>query len=452
MHAIDSMRSAGWRLLAAMLLCVGVHGGAGAQAPAPTAVTQAPSASGQRIFGSTRAQLLQVRTLLKDQDSQASVGSGFVVDAQGLAITNYHVVSQFALRPSAYRLSYTMTDGRSGVVQLLAFDVTHDLALVRLLPVAGTSAVATPALAFRPLDQPLAKGERIYALGNPLDVGFAVMEGSYNGLVERSYLPQVFFGGALSAGMSGGPALDAEGRVIGINVATRRDGEQVSFLVPAEFAVRLLERARGAAPVAQAAHAELTRQLKQHQAGLVDRFVAMPWRSANHARYRIPVPREDFMRCWGRTSPAENKDFDFERSDCTMDSAVFVSDRLITGAITVRHEAYDGRRLGALRFARMYSDSFRNESFFSGRGATAPQCKERFVDRDGLALRAVVCLTALKRFDGLFDLSVLVATVDQPTQGVQGRLDAAGVDFAGALKLVDHYLAGFALQPQGASK
>lgn len=149
------------------------------------------------------------------------------------------------------------------------------------------------------------------------------------------------------------------------------------------------------------------------------------------------------MRCWGSTSPARDKQLQFERSDCVMDSSVFVTDSLLTGALTVRHEAYDGSKLGALRFARMYTDSFRNEGFFSGSSATPPQCRERFVDRDGLALRTVVCLAALKRFDGLFNLSVLTTTVDHPTQGVQGRLDARGVDFAGAMKLVDHYLQGF---------
>lgn len=422
-----------------------------ADARKPAAEATVPvSAGGQRVFDDTRTKLLQVRTLLRDQDSQASVGSGFVVAAEGLAITNYHVVSQFALRPSRYRLSYTMADGTSGTVQLLAVDTVHDLALVRLVPPEGRPAAALPALAFRPAALPLARGERIYSMGNPLDVGFAIVEGNYNGLVERSYLPQIFFAGSLNPGMSGGPALDAAGRVVGINVAARRDGEQVSFLVPAQFAEQLLERGRTAAPMQGAAHAEITRQLKAHQAGLVERFIAQPWRSANHARYRVPVPQETFMRCWGSTSPARDKQLQFERSDCVMDSSVFVTDALLTGALTVRHEAYDGSKLGALRFARMYTDSFRNEGFFSGSSATAPQCRERFIDRDGLALRTVVCLAALKRFDGLFNLSVLTTTVDHPTQGVQGRLDARGVDFAGAMKLVDHYLQGFGWTPSAA--
>lgn len=421
----------------------------GQSPPPPVLPTELPppvSASGQRIYDDTRAKLLQVRTLLKEQDSQASVGSGFVVSADGLAITNYHVVSQFALRPERYRLSYTMAEGRTGALELLALDAVHDLALVRLLPPTKSDAApALPTLAFRPSTQVLSRGERIFSLGNPLDVGFAVIEGNYNGLVERSYLPQIFFSGSLSPGMSGGPALDAQGRAIGINVAARRDGEQVSFLVPAEFAKALIERGRAGAPITSPQHAEVTRQLMAHQQGLVERFVSMPWRSANHPRYKVPVPQETFMRCWGSTSPDEGRYLQFERSDCVMDSAVFVSDELITGTLSVRHEAYEASKLGALRFSRLYSDSFRNEGFRSGRAATAPQCKERFVESNGLAMRSVVCLAALKRFDGLFNLSVLTTTVDHATQGVQGRLDVRGIDFAGAMKATEHYLQGFAL-------
>jgi len=440
--------AAAW--LAAAAAIVAAQGGAapGGRGATPPAAAPAPvSAQGQRIYEGTRAQLLQVRTLLKEQDSQASVGSGFVVDAGGLAITNYHVVSQFALRPERYRLAFTMAQGRSGTAELLAIDVVHDLALLRLRPAKGAPAIEAAPLAFRPADAPLAKGERLYALGNPLDVGFAVAEGVYNGLVERSFLPQIFFGGSLNAGMSGGPAVDEQGRVIGVNVAARRDGEQVSFLVPGERAQALLERSRAAAPVAGAMYAEVARQLTVHQASLVDAFVAQPWRSANHPRWRVPVPQETFMRCWGSTSPDTRKHLRFERSDCQMSHAVWVTGQLRVGAINVVHESYDGHRLGALRFARVYSQSFQNERFGGGVHATAPRCHEGFTEHDGgLVMRTVTCLSALKRFDGLYNLSVLATTLDHRHYGVQGRLDAIGVDFANAMRLVGHYLQGFAAQ------
>ena len=401
-----------------------------------------PSGAGQRIYADTRPRLVQVRTLLKTQDSQSSVGSGFLVSAEGHLITNYHVVSSYALQPDRHRLVYATVDGKQGALQLLAFDVVHDLALLK--PVDPAPLQGRGVIAFRPAEQALPRGARLFSLGNPLDVGFAVTEGAYNGLAERHYLPTLFFGGTLNPGMSGGPALDDQGRLIGVNVAARRDGEQVSFLVPAAAAQALLARAHAAAPITQAVHAEVSRQLLDHQAGLVDRFIAQGWRPAGHPRYRVPVPAETFLRCWGSGTPPSERGLMFERSDCTMDSVVFVDGPLLTGYIAVRHESYDGSRLGPWRFQQRYSGSFRNEAFpTENRFRTAAQCVERTVDRDGLPLRAVVCLAAYKKLPGLYDLSVLTATLDGKTVGVQGRLDAHGLSFDNAQRLTRHYLDGF---------
>ena len=261
----------------AAMAALGLAGPALAAVGVPEAATDPMDAS-QRAFGRARDMLLQVRTLLRGQDSQASVGSGFVVTDEGHLITNYHVVSQFALRPAQYRLVYTTADGRQGALQLLDVDLVPDLALLKLADPAALA--GRGALRFRPESEPLLRGERIHSLGNPLDVGFAVVGGAYNGLVERSFLPAVFFGGSLTSGMSGGPSLDGRGRVIGVNVATRRDGEQVSFLVPGQFAEKLLERSRAARPVTQPLYPRLVEQLLAHQDALTAAVVARPWRGS----------------------------------------------------------------------------------------------------------------------------------------------------------------------------
>ena len=435
----------GWRgwtgVLVGLAAATGVwlHARQEPAAPAPAVI----SPSGQRIYDGARPRLLQVRTLLKDQDSQASVGSGFLVSDEGHIITNYHVVSQAALQPDRYRLMYSTADRAEGPLQLLAFDAVHDLALVR--PVEVTAFAGRTPLRFRAASSALAQGERIFSLGNPLDVGFAVIEGTYNGLVERSFYRTIFFAGSLNPGVSGGPTLDSQGAVIGVNVAARTDGEQVSFLVPAEFAEALLERHRQTPPVTTSVYPELTTQLTAHQATLTERFTAQPWRTAAHERYRIPMPQETFLRCWGASSPADAKGLQFQRSDCGMDSQVFVSGFLTTGSLGMRHELYDGTRLGVLRFAHRYSASFMNEMMGTAPNAsrTAPQCHERYVDREGIPFRAVICLQAYRKLTGLYDVATLVAAVDQPRHGLLGRFDARGVTFANALALSQHYLDGF---------
>ncbi len=431
---------------AALLCAASAWGQAPSDPPAAAPTTPASvSLSARKVYEQARSQLVQIRTVLKGRASQTSVGSGFFVSADGLILSNFHVVSEAALKPDRHDLVYVTADGREAPVRILQIDVLHDLALLK----AGDAQTRTfDALAFRDEARALGQGERIYSLGNPLDVGFAVTEGNYNGMVKRSFYPQIFFGGALSGGMSGGPALDQEGRVIGVNVARRVDGEQVSFLVPATFAAALLQRGRGAKPLEVPAHATVREQLTAHQDLLTERFIAQGFKPATHLRYRVPVPADGFMRCWGSSEPSRTGGLDVERSDCVMDTRIFVGE-FNTGALSVRHESYDGSKLGGLRFAARHSASFRNESFgrLSAQHQTKPMCHEDYLDRAGLLLRVVTCLRAYRKLAGLYDVSVLAATLDQADAGVQGRFDAQGVNYANALKLARHYLESYAWVP-----
>ena len=411
--------------------------------------TPAVSQNAQRVYASTRDKLLQVRTVLRNTNTQASGGSGFYVSSDGLIITNFHVASQLALEPDQYRGVGVAVDGKEMDLQLLAFDVQHDLALLRVKPAAANALKAgdsapVAALGFRPSEQPLGRGERIYSLGNPLDIGFAVTEGTYNGLVQRSFYPRIFFAGALNPGMSGGPALDDAGRVIGVNVAKRLDGELVSFLIPGEFAQALLLRAAKAKPITSRSHAEVTRQLLEHQARVTERFLATPFKTQVQAGYRIPVPDDALARCWGRARDPDFKAFDIERTNCQMDSYLFTGEST-TGAIRIRSEAYNAPKFSALRFASMYSKSMRNE-VLAGRGnakMTPSECHERYVDRDGMAMRAVVCLSAHRKLVGLVDASAVVMSLNRPNQGVQGRIDVQGFSFDNALAVVAYYINGY---------
>ena len=90
------------------------------------------SSDSQRAYQGARGKLVQIRTLLRNTDTQSSVGSGFFVSKDGLIVTNFHVASQLALEPERYRGVYVPVDGKQGDVELLAFDVQHDLALLKV--------------------------------------------------------------------------------------------------------------------------------------------------------------------------------------------------------------------------------------------------------------------------------------------------------------------------------
>ena len=96
-----------------------------------------------------------MRAVLKDRESQTSVGSGYFVTDQGHIITNFHVVSEAALKPERHDLVYVTADGREAPLQILQLDVLHDLALLRAREAAGRSFDALP---FRPANEPLSQG------------------------------------------------------------------------------------------------------------------------------------------------------------------------------------------------------------------------------------------------------------------------------------------------------
>ena len=419
------------------------HSAAAADAPLPP-----PSPDAQQAYIAARDKLVQIRTLRRQTNTQSSTGSGFFVSGDGLLITNYHVISQLALEPERHRAVLVSVNGKEAPVNLLAIDVLHDLALLRVAPPASGEATSASysALPLRPSSAPLNGGERIFSLGNPLDVGFAITEGTYNGLVQRSFYPRIFFGGTLNPGMSGGPAIDTQGRVVGVNVAKRLGAEQVSFLVPVEFVDALLTKGRDAPPVKGAMHAEVTRQLQEHQQALTERVLAGPVRTERYGPYRVPVPAESLARCWGDGRDRRSDSlFDFERSQCRIDSEVFTGDGDI-GGLGMRYEAYDAPRMNPLQFAYTYSQSFENEPLrkSSNRVRTGMQCRENFVSGDAkLPLRAVVCMSAYRKFSGLYDLTVLAVSVDKPKQGVLGRLNVTGVGFDNAQRLATHFLQGF---------
>jgi serine protease Do len=429
-------------------------------APTAAPVPQAISGVARQMYDQARSKLLQIRVVSKGRTTQTGVGSGFYVSTDGLIVTNFHVISKVALKPDKYQALYLSADGQQGELKLLAFDIRNDLAVLK----PTIEAKAPSFFTFRPLTTEVNRGERIFSMGNPLDIGFAVVEGTYNGLIAKSFYPQIFFSGAINPGMSGGPALDEQGRIIGINVAKRLDGESVAFLVPAAKALALLERT-AALPKAIDAKAidakasdaqpekndvgvlEVTKQLTAHQTELVDRFMNEPFKPQAYGPYRLPLPSEAFFRCWSNDQSSAAA-FKFERTDCRMESRVSTG-QFSTGFMAMRHEVYDGRGLNEARYAAVFGEAFRNEGFIASKNSqrTLSKCEESTIDQKGLILRTVVCLNALKRHAGLYDLNVLVGSMNEGHAGLQARMDVTGVSYPNAQRLLKKYLEGFAWQP-----
>ncbi|WP_307732380.1 hypothetical protein [Massilia sp. MB5] len=81
----------------------------------PDGALPAPSSTAQKLYSAAKKDLLQVRSLLKSGRTQSSVGSGFLVGTSNLVLTNYHVVSQFALDPETYTGEWVDTSASAAI-------------------------------------------------------------------------------------------------------------------------------------------------------------------------------------------------------------------------------------------------------------------------------------------------------------------------------------------------
>ncbi len=144
-----------------------------------------------------------------------SSGAGWVFDDQGHIVTNAHVVQ------SAKRVSVEFADGRVERGIVVGLDAYTDIAVIRL----GSNAPIFPAQrSMRRLPQ---VGERVYAFGSPFGFKFSMSEGIVSGLGREAVGSNVIGGytnyiqtdAAVNPGNSGGPIVNTDAQVIGMNVA-----------------------------------------------------------------------------------------------------------------------------------------------------------------------------------------------------------------------------------------
>jgi hypothetical protein len=161
-----------------------------------------------------------------------SLGTGFVVRADGWIATNLHVVAG-----GGARVVVTLRDGRElPVVDLLAASTEHDLALVRV------DARGLPVLAIGNSDA-MRPGDPIVAIGNPMGLEDTVS----NGLVSARRkvdggLEVLQVSAPIAPGSSGGPLFNDRGEVVGVATAVLTSGQNLAFGVPTSYLAPMIRQ------------------------------------------------------------------------------------------------------------------------------------------------------------------------------------------------------------------
>ncbi|MCZ7564344.1 MAG: serine protease [Burkholderiales bacterium] len=400
-------------------------------------LSPATSAEARAVFAHAKDKLLQVRVIHKGTRARAATGTGFVATAEGLVLTNYHVVSKLALEPEDYALELECTDGSTETPRLVAIDVANDLAVL------ATGRTGRGFLPIRP--EPLSQGERGFSMGHPLDLGLTIVEGNYNGYIETEFARRIHYTGAINSGMSGGPAVTADGEVFGVNVARRIFDQLVSYLVPSDHAAALLRRAAAQRGEPADFRKEVAAQLLAQQERLYERLQSVPMGTITMGRYTVPDLKAPFVRCWGFPNSSETRLVDEDTRYCSSNSELFVESRLSTGEIQFMHERFEARELGAVRFAARIESAYAynllaNLISSNKKELSAFRCHDGFVSRPAGTLRVALCSRAYKHFAGLYDFVLRAATVDSSTSALVSTLTLRGVSFETGRRFAQQYL------------
>ncbi len=177
------------------------------------------------------------------QEAQ-SLGSGFIISADGYVVTNNHVISSPTGRGTVEKITVTMPDGTEYPARLVGADSSSDLAVLKI-----SAPKALPFVHFGNSAQARV-GDWVVAIGNPFGLGGTVTSGIVSAVYRKTgqggaYDRYIQTDAAINRGNSGGPLFDMQGNVIGINNAIfspSGGSVGIGFAIPAEIAAPIVEQ------------------------------------------------------------------------------------------------------------------------------------------------------------------------------------------------------------------
>jgi Do/DeqQ family serine protease len=186
---------------------------------------------------------------LPQERVQNSLGSGVIIDPDGLIVTNHHVIQE------AQEITVVLSDRREFEAKVLRSDERTDLAVLKIDP----KGERLPTLEVGDSDS-LQVGDLVLAIGNPFGVGQTVTSGIVSGLARtaigisdfRSFIQT---DAAINPGNSGGALVDVDGKLVGINTAIySRSGGSIGlgFAIPTAMVRAVIEGAKTGKPIARA--------------------------------------------------------------------------------------------------------------------------------------------------------------------------------------------------------
>ncbi|WP_222937609.1 S1 family peptidase [Spartinivicinus ruber] len=400
-----------------------------------------PDGRATQLFNEVNKQVYQIRVIDIASGDKSSIGSGFQVSASGYVATNFHVVSSFIHEPEKYRLEYVSHNGITGSLQVKGIDVIHDLAILKAEKLATSH--------FELRLQSIAKGDRIFSMGNPQDLGMTIIEGNYNGLIKTSRFKKILFSGSLNPGMSGGPAIDINGKVIGINVSKATRGEQLSFLVPVQYLNKLMQQVK-TTEVVNASEKKpedfqqiIETTLHKDQDDFYQNILSKPIQTDNFGDLKLPTKLSPVLNCWGHSIDNDDLKYNSFHQHCKLDDQIYISGDFYTGDFVYDYEWLTSDELNSLQFYDALEQRYNQIKLYNTsnkKHTTAYRCNSDFVKIAGSSWKISSCFRAYKNYKDLYDSLLLMALVDRNDKAAIVKMGASGISKKNSILLFKTFM------------
>ena len=184
----------------------------------------------------------QVQNFFGGTSTSTSAGTGYIVRADGLIVTNKHVVSDTTTQYSVFT-----NDGTEYAAKIMATDPTNDIAILKIdgknLPIVelGTSDGLQPGQTAIAIGNALGQYQNSVTVGVISAIGRVIQAGDSTGGSVESLDNVIQTDAAINPGNSGGPLLNIAGQVIGMNTAVDQTGQSIGFAIPVSLVKSALD-------------------------------------------------------------------------------------------------------------------------------------------------------------------------------------------------------------------
>ncbi|NTS75463.1 trypsin-like peptidase domain-containing protein [Catenovulum sp. SM1970] len=398
-----------------------------------------PNNDAQSLFSEYAQQVVQVQVIETSSGNKTAIGSGFYVADSKTVATNFHVISHAIHQPEHYKIELETADKQRHSASISNFDIVNDLALLKT-----THQVKPLELAQA---EPI-QGNQAYSIGNPSDYGMIVVPGIYNGITNKSYYQRIHFTGAINSGMSGGPVLNEQGQIIGVNVAT--SGNAIGFLVPLAKLNTLVSNPELVLTEGQSAKSQYAKQIELQllasQADKIDKLLAQPWKEIDLGDAHVFSEVAPFIPCWGDSNAADEDAHFFASSViCSSKEYIYIKPKFLTGRVEVAFTWFENKQLNSFQFYNLLEAKF--ASVGPGNSARDDDVSNYHCHQDFQQLnqsvhinKAVLCTRAYKEYPELFDLLFIAVTASDNNKALLSHFTLAGVSKSSSLAFTEKFM------------